>query len=87
MPSLLVNVDGTAEARFETDRFVPAQLLDADGSAVIVHAGADNFANVPTRYHSHVPDASSTTYGPDATTLGNGDAGARTACGLVRRAR
>jgi Cu-Zn family superoxide dismutase len=87
MPSLLVNSDGTAEATFETDRFTPALLLDADGSAVIVHAGADNFANIPSRYHSHVPDASSTTFGPDATALGNGDAGARTACGLVRRAR
>jgi Cu-Zn family superoxide dismutase len=85
MPPLLVNADGTAEATFETDRFTPVQLLDADGSAVIVHAGADNFANIPARYHSHVPDASSTTFGPDATTLGNGDSGARTACGLVRR--
>ena len=85
MPTLLVNADGTADATFETDRFLPAQLLDADGSAVIVHAGSDNFANIPTRYHSHVPDASSTTFGPDATTLGNGDAGARAACGIVRR--
>jgi superoxide dismutase, Cu-Zn family len=84
MTPLLVGADGTAEASFLTDRFAPADLLDADGSAVIVHAGPDNFANIPTRYHSHTPDASSAIFGPDATTLSNGDSGARAACGLVR---
>ena len=50
MPSLLVNADGTASAAFETDRFTIRQLRDADGSAVMVHAGPDNFANIPPRY-------------------------------------
>jgi superoxide dismutase, Cu-Zn family len=79
MPSLLVNEDGTGELRFETDRFSLSELFDADGSAVIVHAGRDNFANIPDRYHSHTYD----TFGPDTDTLATGDAGARTACGAV----
>jgi Cu-Zn family superoxide dismutase len=83
MPSLLVNQDGTAELEFETDRFTLSDLSDADGSAVIVHAGRDNFANIPTRYHSHTYD----TFGPDTDTLATGDAGARAACGVVERSR
>ena len=81
MPSLLVNEDGTAELQFETDRFSVDDLFDADGSAVMIHAGRDNFANIPTRYHSHSYD----TFGPDADTLATGDAGARAACGVVQR--
>ena len=79
LPSLLVNGDGTAELRFETDRFTLSDLFDADGSAVVVHAGRDNFANIPSRYHSHTYD----TFGPDTDTLATGDAGGRTACGVV----
>jgi Cu-Zn family superoxide dismutase len=74
MPSLLVNADGSGEARFTTGSFKVADLLDADGSAVIVHAGPDNFANIPVRYAPN---------GPDATTLATGDSGARTACGTI----
>ena len=74
MPSLLVNADGTAELEFETDRFSVSELFDADGSAVIVHAGRDNFANIPARYG-----------GPDSETLDTGDAGSRAACGVVDR--
>ena len=70
MPSLLVNADGSGEASFMTGSFKVADLLDADGSAVIVHAGPDNFANIPIRYAPN---------GPDATTLATGDSGARTA--------
>lgn len=81
MPSLLVNDDGTGELEFETDRFSVGDLFDADGSAVIVHAGRDNFANIPTRYHSHTYG----TFGPDTDTLATGDAGARSACGVVER--
>jgi superoxide dismutase, Cu-Zn family len=80
MPSLLVHADGQAYAEFETDRFPVSSLLEGDGSAVILHTGRDNFANIPATYSSGgVP-------GPNATTLATGDAGTRYACGVVEAA-
>jgi Cu-Zn family superoxide dismutase len=79
MPSLLVNADGAGDLQFTTDRFSLADLRDSDGSAVIVHASPDNFAHIPSRYHSHTEN----TFGPDSVTLATGDAGARIACGVV----
>lgn len=78
MPVLLVNADGSGEARFQTDRFSVADILDRDGgvlkgSAIIIHALPDNYSNIPTRYVAS----------PDATTLNTGDAGGRVACGVV----
>ena len=80
-PVLLVMKNGQAEEKFETDRFRLSQLFDKDGSAVIVHAGRDNYANIPDRYHSHDFDV----FGPDELTKATGDAGDRFACGVVRR--
>jgi Cu-Zn family superoxide dismutase len=40
----------------------------------MVHAGADNFANIPERY---APG------GPDEDTLETGDSGGRVACGEI----
>src|SRR5918998_5416662 len=80
-PVLLVKPGGRAEAAFETRRFRLSQLFDGDGSAVIVHAGRDNYANIPERYHSHPEDV----FGPDSVTEATGDAGDRFACGVVRR--
>ena len=79
MPSLLVLDDGTAQLQFATDRFTIAELFDADGTAIIVHALPDNFANIPTRYESTTEG----TFGPDSATLATGDAGGRVACGVV----
>jgi Cu-Zn family superoxide dismutase len=73
LPSLLVNGDGTATLVTTTDRFSIADLRDADGSAVMVHSGPDNFANIPPRYGA-----------PDQETLNTGDSGSRVACGVVR---
>jgi superoxide dismutase, Cu-Zn family len=81
LPVLLVNDDGSAKATVATDRFTVDQLFDADGSAMVVHAAADNYANIPTRYHSHDADV----FGPDPATLSAGDSGDRIACGRVRR--
>lgn len=80
LPALLVNLDGSGSLRFTTDRFSIHDLLDEDGSAVIVHAARDNYANIPVRYHSHDEDV----FGPDSITLATGDAGARVACGVVQ---
>lgn len=77
MPSLLVKANGTATLRFTTDGFDIGELRDADGSAVMVHAGADNFGNVPERYAPN---------GPDQQTLDTGDSGARAACGPIAAA-
>ena len=59
-----------------------SELLDADGSAVVLHAGRDNFANIPAAYSSGEPPVA----GPNAATLGTGDAGGRFACGVVQLA-
>ncbi len=76
LPPLDVGQDGTATLEVTTDRFTLEELLDDDGSAVMVHSGPDNLANVPTRYSPG---------GPDAETLGTGDSGTRIACGVVER--
>jgi Cu-Zn family superoxide dismutase len=75
LTSLQVRGDGSAELVTTTDAFDMDAVLDADGSAVIVHTGPDNFANIPSRY---APS------GPDAKTQATGDAGDRAACGVVR---
>lgn len=74
LPTLLVNADGTAYLSVETDRFTLADLFDADGSAVMIHSNADNFANIPERYG-----------GPDAETLEAGDSGDRIVCGVIEQ--
>jgi Cu-Zn family superoxide dismutase len=74
LPSLLVTSDGTGMAMFVTDRFTLADLFNEDGSAVIIHAGADNFGNIPADRYD--PDA-------DETTLNTGDAGGRAGCGVI----
>jgi len=84
MPPLLAMRGGRARAAFVTDSFHIRDLLAGDGSAIMIHADPDNLANIPNRYHSHTPDASSTTLGPDAETLKTGDSGSRFACGVVR---
>lgn len=73
---LLANKDTRASATMITDRFTVADMLDADGTALMIHQGSDNFANIPKRYS---PKA------PDAETLKAGDGGARAACGVVTR--
>lgn len=61
-------------ANFITSNFTPDQVK---GKAIILHALADNCANIPTRY------SAAGVAGPDATTLGTGDAGGRLACGVI----
>ena len=80
LPTLYAGADGAARTTFVTDAFTVDQLLaDPGGVAVIVHAGRDNLANIPTRYQS----TDSATPGPDTATNNTGDAGGRYACGVV----
>ncbi|MFF0945242.1 superoxide dismutase family protein [Kocuria sp. CPCC 205300] len=75
LTSLYVTEGGLGFLTTVTDRFAVEDLVaDDDGSAVMLHAGPDNFGNVPERY---APE------GPDETTLATGDAGSRLACGVV----
>ncbi len=73
---LWVDKDGRGWLELQTDRFTVTDLLDADGSAIVIHADRDNLAHIPTRYSPG---------GPDAATLATGDAGRRLACGVVTR--
>lgn len=75
LPTLLVGEDGTALMTVTTDRLDQSLLMDDDGSAVVIHAQPDNFANIPTRYAAD---------GPDEETKKAGDAGERMACGVVQ---
>jgi Cu-Zn family superoxide dismutase len=78
MPSVFVNGDGSVETRFQIDRIDPSAL---NGKVVILHAGADNFANVPlgtgpAQYTANSADAT-------AATGKTGNAGDRIACGVI----
>jgi superoxide dismutase, Cu-Zn family len=74
LPVLYVDQSGKGSLKTVTDALTRGDLTDADGSAVMVHADADNYANIPTRY---APG------GPDQMTRNTGDAGGRIACGRV----
>lgn len=74
LPSIDVGSDGAGALEFTTHRFTLADLEDDDGSAFMVHAGRDNYANIPERYAKS---------GPDEETRGSGDAGDRVACAVV----
>ena len=77
LTSLEVRSDGSAKLLTTTDAFSKADLTGPGGAALMIHAGADNFANIPPRY------SDSGTPGPDAETMATGDAGKRVACGVI----
>jgi Cu-Zn family superoxide dismutase len=77
LTSLEVRSDGSAKLVTTTDAFTEADLSGPEGSALMIHAGSDNFANIPPRYSENG------TPGPDAETMATGDAGKRVACGVI----
>lgn len=79
LPSVFVNGDGTASVRFDIDKLTPAAVV---GRAVVLHAGPDNFGNVPVG-----PNADQYTAGPTALakTQATGNAGDRFVCGVISR--
>jgi hypothetical protein len=78
MPVLYVNADGSVETRFHIDRIAPRDLND---KVVILHAGADNFANIPTgdSLTQYTPNSADAT----TATAKTGNAGDRVACGVI----
>lgn len=79
LTSLQVGEDGTAKLVTTTDAVTLEDLRADGGRAVMIHAGADNFANIPPRYT--LPDGAAV---PDMNTLMTGDAGGRVACAVLQ---
>ena len=75
LTSVQVLEDGTATLVTTTDAFTVDELVANGGTSVMIHAGADNFGNIPTRYAP----------APDQQTLDTGDAGGRVACGVITK--
>ena len=55
-------------------------LLAGEKTAIVIHAGADNFANIPPERYNQVNGGAP---GPDEMTMTTGDAGKRVACGVI----
>ncbi|WP_297796123.1 superoxide dismutase family protein [Mycobacterium sp.] len=79
LTSLQVRKDGSGTLVTTTDAFAMEDLLTGQKTAIIIHAGADNFANIPPERYSQTNG----TPGPDETTMSTGDAGKRVACGVI----
>lgn len=79
LTALQVRKDGAALLVTTTDAFTKDDLVSGDKTAIIIHAGADNFANIPKERYTQVNGAP----GPDQMTMSTGDAGKRVACGVI----
>ncbi len=79
LTSLQVRGDGQALLVTTTDAFTKDDLVSGAKTSIIIHAGPDNFANIPAdRYRQ-----SNGAPGPDQMTMSTGDAGKRVACGVI----
>jgi superoxide dismutase, Cu-Zn family len=79
LTSLEVRKDGTGTLVTTTDAFTMDDLLTGEKTAIIIHAGADNFGNIPRERYNQTNGAP----GPDQTTMSTGDSGKRVACGVI----
>jgi Cu-Zn family superoxide dismutase len=82
LTSLEVRSDGSALLTTTTDAFTAQDLLGGEKTALIIHAGADNFGNIPTDRYQQKNGAT----GPDEETMSTGDSGMRVACGVIQSA-
>lgn len=80
LTSLAVRADGSGKLVTTTDTFTAADLQAGTKTALIIHANADNFANIPPERYQQVIGGAP---GPDQTTMATGDAGSRVACGVI----
>ncbi len=80
LTSLQVRRDGVGMLVTTTDAFTLDDLLTGEKTAIIIHAGSDNFANIPPERYNQVNGG---TPGPDEMTMSTGDAGKRVACGVI----
>ncbi|MGA8544074.1 MAG: superoxide dismutase family protein, partial [Mycobacterium sp.] len=79
LTSIQVRKDGAALLVTTTDAFTKDELLAGAGTAIVIHAGADNFGNIPSDRYNQANGSP----GPDQTTMSTGDAGKRVACGVI----
>jgi superoxide dismutase, Cu-Zn family len=79
LTSLQVRKDGVGMLVTTTDAFAMEDLLTGEKTAIVIHAGADNFANIPSDRYTQTNG----TPGPDQMTMTTGDAGKRVACGVI----
>ncbi|MGL6235844.1 MAG: superoxide dismutase[Cu-Zn] [Segniliparus sp.] len=80
LTNLLVLKDGSGSLTFETDAFQLSQLAAGSGASIIVHEKASNFANIPADRYKSAKEGGQV---PDEATMNTGDAGGRTACGVI----
>ncbi|MGH3726594.1 MAG: superoxide dismutase[Cu-Zn] [Mycobacterium sp.] len=77
--SLNILKDGSGELVTTADSFTKDDLTAGNGTAIIIHEKADNFANIPPERYTQANG----TAGPDDTSKSTGDAGKRVACGVI----
>jgi Cu-Zn family superoxide dismutase len=74
LPPLLVNEQGLGSTTPLVGVAEVEDLLEGDGTSLVIHEAPDNLAHIPPRYAAG---------GPDQETLAGGDSGARIACGAI----
>jgi superoxide dismutase, Cu-Zn family len=80
LTSLQVRGDHNGMLVTTTDAFTMNDLVTGEKTSIIIHAGADNFANIPADRYTQIKGGAA---GPDETTMTTGDAGKRVACGVI----
>lgn len=80
MPSVYTLANGKARIAFQIDKIPFGRLVN---SAVMLHAGPDNFANVPVGNGSDQYTENSPAAGDK--TMKTGNAGNRVACGVIKK--